>query len=135
LIGDGLDRYPGLILDRVEWMANTDPNFGSGGTHNDSAPIVNANINTTGQLPAGDYFQIAVLEGHFNNFDGDYRKAIAMVNSFTETLRREDSIYNVSVLDFPLDISSTASLQGNTKAVVKEAKFTIRVVMVINNET
>ena len=135
LIGDGLDRYPELILDKVDWMANTDPNFGSGGTRNDSAPIVNANINTTGQMSIGDYFQIAVLEGHFNNFDGDYRKAIAMVNSFTETLRGEKSVYNVSVLDFPLDISSTASLQGNTKAVVKEAKFTIRVVMVINNAT
>lgn len=133
VISDGLNKYPGLILDNVKWMANTDPNFGSGGTKSAGTSIMNTN--TAGQVPRGDYFQIAVLEGHINNFDGDYRKAIAKVNAFTETLRKENSVYKVSVLDLPLDISSNASLQGNAKAVVKKAKFTIRVVMVVNHAT
>jgi hypothetical protein len=135
LISDSLNLYPDLILDNVQWIANNDPNFGSGGARDDNAAIMNANINTTDRLSKGDYYQIAILEGRINNFNGDYRQAIASVNSFTETLRGEGSVYNVSVLDFPLDISSTASLQGNTRAVNKEAKFTIRVVMVANNAT
>ena len=134
VISAGLNNYPNLILDNVQWMANTDPNFGSGGTKNDNPALVNTSI-PGAQIPQGSYFQIAVLEGHINDFDGDYRKAIARVNDFTETLRKEKSIYNVTVLDMPLDISSSASLQGNTKAVVKEAKFTIRVVMAVNNAT
>ena len=134
-ISDGLNRYPELILDKVDWMANVDPNFGSGGTRTDTVPVMNANINTTAQLPGGDYYQIAVLDGHINGFKGDYRKAIATINAFTETIRKEDSVYNVSVLDFPLDISSKANLQGNAKTIVKEAKFTIRVVMVAHNAT
>lgn len=135
VISAGLDQFPELILDKVEWMANRDPNFGSGGTQTTSAQVVNANINTPAQLPSSNYYQIAVIDGHINGFDGDYRKAIATINTFTETLRKKNAVYNVSVLDLPLDISSSASLQGDTKATVREAKFTIRLVMVVENAT
>ena len=52
VISNGLNTFPGLILDKVEWMANRDPNFGSGGTRTDNAQVMNANVNTQVQLPA-----------------------------------------------------------------------------------
>ena len=134
VIGNGLNRYPNLVLDKVEWMANNDPNFGSGGAGNNSVQGVNITTGIVTPLQADNYYQIAILEGHINGFEGDYRDAIAAVNSFTETLRQQESVFSVSVLDFPLDISSSASLQGSTQTEVKEAQFTIRIVLGVNNE-
>lgn len=135
VISNGLNQFPELILDKVEWMANRDPKFRSGEKQASNTQNSNYIINTPVQSLPGSYYQIAVVDGHINNFDGDYRRAIATINKFTETLRKQDSVDNVSVIDLPLDISSSASVQGDTKATVKEAKFIIRLVMVVNNAT
>ena len=133
VIGSGLNQYPDLVLNKVEWMANNDPNFGSGGSGSNPGQMLTMNT-AMPLVPDGRYYQIAILEGQISGFEGDYRSAIATVNAFTETLRNQESVFNVSVLDFPLDISSSASLQGNTQTIVKEANFTIRVVLGVKNE-
>lgn len=78
------------------------------------------------------YYQISNLKAHIEPFDGNYREAIAMVNKFAESLRSADSAYEISIESFPLDISSSATLQGDAETTGKEALFALRAVIGVN---
>ena len=75
-------------------------------------------------------YQILMLI--LNHSTANYREAIAMVNSFAETLNSFDSAYDVRVQSFPLDISSEATLQGDAESVGKAALFSLRAVIGVN---
>ena len=78
------------------------------------------------------YYQISNINAHISPFDGNYREAIAIVNKFAEALRENQQVHSVSITSFPLDISSTATLQGNTELTEKEALFSLKTVVGIN---
>ena len=75
------------------------------------------------------YYQIARLDGSLEPFDGDFRKAISTINDFSAVLRKEDSVHEVSIISLPLDVNPDTSLQGNTSTVKNEAKFSLRIVV------
>ena len=134
-ISKGLNRFPDVTLDNVEWAASSDPNLSIGkGRHVDSkqdmAGITNSVLNDSSYR----YYQIAMIKGHIAPFDGNFREAIATINKFTETLRSGKSVYDINIVTLPLDVSSNTSLQGNTRSVAKKANFSIRVVLGIGNE-
>ena len=80
------------------------------------------------------YYQIAVINAHLDPFEGDFREAISIINEFAETLRERESVHDINIVTLPLDASSSASMQGNTKIVKKKANFTIRIVLGIGHE-
>ncbi len=130
-MGEKLEQFPNIKLDSLDWSFSIDPNQGMV-ISSDASPAKN---NT--DLPATDstvqYYQIANIEAHIESFTGNYRVAIAMVAAFAETLRESDLAYSVSIESWPLDISSTATLQGNTQASDKTASFSLRAVLAINS--
>ena len=133
-ISKGLNHFPNVKLGTFQWLESTDPNtsLGSKKTNKTNQGIVgysNVTSTDTGYL----FYQIAVVEGYVEPFDGDFRKAINTINEFAETLKKEDSVHDVSIVSLPLDVSSNASLQGNTSVVRKEAKFSLRVVLGIRD--
>ena len=139
LISKGMDIFPEIQISKIHWAANINPNHKLGAGKLDS--IINegnqgvlgfSNISDeeTGYL----YYQIALIDGYLDKFDGDYRKALHMIDQFAESLRRQDSVHDVSVVSLPLDISSEASLQGSTKENSSQSNFSIRVVLGIKNE-
>ena len=130
VISQGLDRYNPIVLDEVEWSVSKDPNVKT------SAPVTrkkNQGSVGTSKLDSKnskyDYYQISVVNGHIDNFDGDYRHALDVINEFADSLRKEDSVFDVSILTLPLDISSTANLQGAADSGPGDARFSLRVIL------
>jgi len=129
-IGKGLELYPDIKLDDLDWSFSIDPNKGSAAVSIEDSPNLPAGmINDDSEVK---YYQISNLNAHIAPFDGNYRDAIAMVNKFAETLRGFDSVYEISIESFPLDISSTSTLQGDTKSAGKAALFSLRAVIGVN---
>ena len=118
-LGKTLEKFPSIKLEDMEWNFSVDPK-----TNSDKP--VNA------ENKSYKYFQIASIKARIVPFDGNYREAISTVNKFAETLRSSEVAYAVSILSFPLDISSTARLQGGSNAVGKEALFSLKAVIGIN---
>jgi len=129
-IGKGLEQYPNIRLDDMDWNSSIDPNKGSVASSKDS--VSNIPVDTNIDNNEVKYYQISNFKAHIEPFDGNYREAIAMVNMFAETLRSFDSTYNISIESFPLDISSTATLEGDSHTTGKEAFIAIRAVIGVN---
>ncbi len=127
-IGKGLEQYPQIKLDDIDWSFSLDPNKGTAIEDNYNNPP--AEVMTDDKKVK--YYQISNLNAHIEPFDGDYREAIAMVNELAETLGNFDSTHSVTIESFPLDISSKATLQGNAQATNKAALFSLRVVIGVN---
>jgi hypothetical protein len=125
-LSDGLDAYPDIKLDSLEWVSSVDPN-----------KDMDKDRGITDKQAVMDfkYYQIAKIQAHLEPFVGNYREAIDTVDGFAETLRNNEIVYDINVVSFPLDISSSASLQGNTRNAGKEAKFTLQAIIGVANET
>lgn len=134
-LSSGLSQYPQIQVDRITWVATADPNtkiMDTGKASTDQGVVGVSNI--ASKDSGYNYYQVAAISGHINSFDGNYRAALNMINQFAETLRSLESIYNVSIVTLPLDISSDASLQGATDTGPSAANFSVRVVLGIKNE-
>ena len=135
VVSRALDEYQDVRLEQVHWIASEDPN---------------ANLDMrTGEVSRQEYsqpdsgnmsdkylfYQIAMMEGSIDPFDGNFRLAIDRINRFVEKIRSGENVFDVRIMTLPLDISSDASLQGNTTTSSREAKFSIKVTLGIIRET
>ena len=127
-LGKGLEQYPRIKLDNMDWNISQDPNKGVQAKENDT-DLPDQLLDENNQIK---YYQISKISAHIEPFEGDYREAIAMVNDFAETLRGNEASYSVSIESFPLDISSKATLQGNVQTTAKTALFSLRAVIGVN---
>lgn len=135
LLSAGLQKSPDVQLDSIQWAASFNPDADIGkrrGPENISAAPGQAAV--AGGQPAHKFYQIAIVQGRLQPFDGDFRNAIATINSFAESLRVMESVRDVQVLSLPLDVSSNASLQGSTQSMQKEAVFSMKIVLGIGHE-
>lgn len=71
----------------------------------------------------------AVLTGTLQPFDGDMRKAFARIDEFTAALERSTHFTSASVISYPIDTSTSASVTGEIidRKVHDPAGFRIRV--------
>ncbi len=126
VISAALNNYPELMLDGLKWTHSTDPNY-------DPDSVTTGNMNRVAnpvQSQSGNlYYQIATLDARLANFNGNFRSAINTVNKFAEELRGKEFVENVTVVSFPVDISSEASMQGNVNKTSKEALFSLRIAL------
>lgn len=134
LISFGMNRYPNIALSNFNWLSAINPNekIEMGQNAPNQGVIGYSDISN----PEGDYkfFQIAFVEAEVSPFDGNYRNAISIINEYAETLRSQNNVYDVSILSLPLDVSSEASMAGNTNTTQRDARFSIRIVLGIKNE-
>jgi hypothetical protein len=133
VISDGLNRFPGIILDGLEWAQSPDPNYRIGDSPATSTPAPSQLPPAPGlaiEEPGSNfYYQVALLNARIDNFDGNYRKAISTINSFAEVIRQQENVVNVTVTSLPLNISSDSSLQGNMAVTEKEALFSMKIAL------
>lgn len=131
IVGQTMELFPAIQLDDLSWQFSISPeptNEDASGNRSQRQDIVVAD--TTNE--EFKYYQVSRIKAHISPFDGDYRKAIALVNSFAETLREQQGVYDVTVTSFPLDISSSATLQGTAEVTDREALFSLQTVVGIN---
>ena len=139
LISKSMDIFPEIQISKIHWAANINPNHKLGVGKLDS--IINEGIqgvlgfsNISDEETGYLYYQIALVNCYLDKFDGDYRKALNTIDQFAGSLRRQDSVHDVSVVSLPLDISSEATLQGSTKEDSSQSNFSVRVVLGIKDE-
>lgn len=129
----GLQKFPQLQLDRITWKSSADPDapVGTQGDRNAAAQRSNANAAT---LPPSEdgarrLYQLAVVKGQISPFDGNYRRALDLVNGYAEVLRGLPGVHHVRVQSLPLDVDSSSTLQGDAirSSDTKEANFELRI--------
>ena len=126
LLSDSLDRFPSLQLSKLAWAAADDPE-----TVLDDTPVrtdirVALDIAATRSAPA--VYHVALLEGRIEPFNGNFREAMSTVRRLAEDLRVRENVTDVRIVSLPLDTSSGAALQGNTRSLQRRAEFILRVV-------
>lgn len=139
LISKGLDGFPEIQISQIQWAAHVNPNHKTGGGNinsviDDGSQAVLGLSNISDIETAYIYYQIAMFKAHLEDFDGDYRKAHATIDRFSESMRQMASVHDVSVVTLPLDIGSDVSMQGTTGQNVGNANFSVRVVLGVKDD-
>jgi hypothetical protein len=98
VISRALDASPNVMLKSVAWK------YGKEGRDEETSP-------TQG---IGAKKQAGLIEAEIKPFNGDYRAAMAGINSFAEKLRQDKNVATVNVIQLPLNINPGTSLSGNT---------------------
>lgn len=106
LLSDSLERFPAIQATRLVWNATAETMPGGVGTRCCQAR----------------------LEGRIEPFDGDFRAAMAVINRFADDLRSQSATRSVRLLALPLNLSPDADLQGDTRGLNDEARFTMDLV-------
>ncbi len=134
-VSRALDGFPLLRLDRIAWQAGADPETPVEGesppARENTREAVSEPVARTTGAKEYDYYQIALVGGRVEPFDGDYRRALGEVNRFAESLRAQAAVHSVSVLELPLDVTPDGRVEGSAAATQerREARFAIKVVV------
>ncbi len=133
VISASLDKFPEIVLDDITWNVSKKPETGDKKKNKKQK-----NTKPDDNLPASkteyDYFQNSEIKAHIENFDGNYRNALAMINNFTENIRATGGVYQVEVLKLPLDTSSEANLSGEANSGPGDSSFSINVALGYKHE-
>ena len=62
------------------------------------------------------FFEIAVVQAHLLNFDGDYRYALSVIDDLEKALNESGNYYLVEIIKRPLDIEPENTLSGDVSA-------------------
>lgn len=111
LLSDSLGRFPAVQATRLVWSV--------------AAETMPEDAIAPG-LPARCCQ--ARLEGRIEPFDGDFRAAMAVINRFADDLRGQSETRSIRLLALPLNLSPDADLQGDTRGLNDEARFTMDIV-------
>ena len=129
-ISQHISLYDSVRLKDIDWFVSNSPEtetskdtaWGGGpvqGRRKATKPVGNA------------IYEIAIIQGEFMDFDGNYRYALSAIDDLEDAMRVSNAYDSVTVLKRPLDIESDNSLSGDISAGVKSrqhvAEFTIRV--------
>jgi hypothetical protein len=133
LLSAAMQKVPQVQLNSIDWAARLNPDAE---VRSDAPTMPTAAPAASVVEPQARYryYQIAIVDARLEPFDGNYREAIATINNFAETLRAMDSVHDVQIQSLPLDISSSAHLQGSTMAEQRNAGFSLRVVLGVGRE-
>jgi len=137
LISKGLDGFPEVQISQIEWAADTNPNHKIGSVTNvidEGDQSISSLGNNSETETAYIYYQIALFDAYLEDFDGDYRKALDTIDRFSASMRQLDSVHDVSVVTFPLDIGSDVSMQGTAGQNTGKASFSVRVVLGVKDD-
>ncbi len=124
-ISRSLRGFPSIQLNSIAWKTTDDPDAIDGADKDDTGLPDALNV------PGADRsrYQVALLKGRVEPFDGNYREAMDAINRFADDLRGQQAMHAVAVGSLPLELSSGAHLQGNTQSLQRRADFTLKVVL------
>ena len=129
-LGRSLRGFPSIRLSRLSWTVTGDPDTAfAATTDRTGAPVEPA------ESGARTLYQAALVNGRIEPFQGNFREAMDTVHRFAEDLRGREPVHGVDIVALPLDISSGADLQGNTRSLQHRAEFTLKVVLENGRET
>ena len=109
VVSHALDASPQIQLSHLAWHYGRKP----------LGAETEANQAGASSRPAGEakpLVQSGIVRGEVRPFDGDYKAAMAQINTFAARLAADDMVAEVRALRLPLNASSDAGLSGSTNA-------------------
>ena len=122
LISNDVSIFPDIRIKKIDWFvsnySNTeDPAEVSWGKAKAKPRAKkNAKDNKNIPKPKQGFFEIAMVEGEFINFNGDFRYALSTVDDLGKTMSESGKYYSVEITKRPLDVESDNSLSGDLSA-------------------
>jgi len=118
IVSTTLEKYPAVRLGSLQWK------------HGHVGPVPSA---TAPASVPGTLSQSAVLQLELTAQPGDFRAALASINSFVRDLAKNENVADVKVIKMPLNLASNATLSGSTatqrQVQAQNAQFDIQVVL------
>ncbi len=103
VISAELDKYPAMRLTSLRWK------YGRSGPESSSGPA-----------SATALSQSALLAMELTAQPGDFKSALANINSFVRDLSKNENVADTKVTKMPLNLSSSATLTGSTASLRQE---------------
>jgi len=124
----GLEAFPAVQLDQLEWRVSVDLDAAVDASIASPVPERGRTQEEAPAEEAAALYQIALVTAYIAPFNGDYREALATVRRFAERLRAVPGVEEVRVESLPLDIGPDASLSGDAKGrpAAASARFQLR---------
>ena len=113
-IADDVSIFPDIRVKKFDWFVSNYSNSGNAGSVSwGKAKSVSRNVDKSKPKPKKGYFEIALVEAEFLNFDGNYRYVLSAVDDLEKTMVASGKYYSVEITKRPLDIESDNQLSGN----------------------
>ena len=88
--------------------------------------------------PKKGFFEVALVEGEFLNFDGNFRYALSAVDDLEKAMKESGKYFSVEITKRPLDIESDNRLSGDASKLRRGkrdmAELAFRVVREVNQD-
>lgn len=132
IVSAAIDTDSAVQLDRIEWFADLDPNS-SGETGNRRREI--PSDERIERDPQYSHYHIAIVRGHLDRFEGNYRSAIELADAIAGRIAAHPDVRRATVIEYPLDVTSDANLSGNATEVKTstQARFALKVVLGVSS--
>ena len=112
LISQDVSLFSDIRIKRIDWFTSNMSDSEKADEVNWAKPKRKRSV--PGQKPAKQgYFEVAIVEGEFLNFAGNYRYALSAVDDFEKAMTESDNYFSVEITKRPLDIESSNSLAGD----------------------
>ena len=114
LISNDISIFPDIRVKKINWFVSNYSDSVSPKNVSWGKPKPrNRKIERGKPKPKKGYFEIALVEGEFLNFDGNYRYALSAVDDLEKTMMESGKYYSVEITKRPLDIESDNRLSGS----------------------
>ncbi len=119
MISADVSIFPDIRVKKIDWFVS---NISSSANSEDVSwgrPSRNKrsrNTDRNAPKPKQGFFEIALVEGEFLNFDGNFRYALSAVDDLEKTMAESGKYYSVEIIKRPLDIESDNLLTGDAGA-------------------
>jgi hypothetical protein len=129
LVSRALEGSPTVVIREFGWKYGTS-NIETETAGRDLAPAAAAAPTTPG---GPSRKESALIDGEIRPFRGDYRSAIATINSMAARIAEEPDVAEVQVVKLPLNVNPALALSGNTTDTPEQqtgtADFKLLIVM------
>ncbi|MEX2480821.1 MAG: hypothetical protein WD928_08170 [Gammaproteobacteria bacterium] len=127
LLSQVLDARPAIRLQQISWRSSMSPPEAVSGQQPPGSGLAPQGERAAAPL----HYQIAELDARLTPFDGDYRRAIEAIDDFTAALVARPGVTAVEVLQYPLDVRSSASVSGSTSELRDRLNATFKLKLTV----
>ncbi len=131
VLGKVLKDYPGLYVNEFQWHVTDDAELQPKDSGFGTAGLPGNTGLPGGGGASGAVYESSLVYGYVSSFDGDFRKALELVERFAADLSSREGVHAVKIISSPLNVSSSESLRGvvGARPGSDRAPFAIRVVL------
>lgn len=137
-ISRDISIFPDIRVKKMDWFVSNYSDTESAREIDWGKPKKRPVVDRSKPKPKKGFFEIALVEGEFLNFDGNFRYALSAVDDLYKTMAESGKYYSVEITKRPLDIESNNQLTGSIGAGASSsgqvAEVAFRVVREVSSE-